>query len=176
MDEWVFLTKDQKSVVVRHAKVADASEMFHCFCEVVQEGKWLPTTKPSSNQSEWARWIQRTYSNREVLLVARVEGEYAGHVSLQPEEWHASKHVARLGIIVRKHYRSKGVGRALMLAVEEAGRIQRYEKIVLSTFESNNVALGLYESLGYHIVGMREKHFLMPKGYINEVLMEKLIV
>jgi ribosomal protein S18 acetylase RimI-like enzyme len=43
----------------------------------------------------------------------------------------------------------------------------------LSTFADNDKALKLYESLGYRTVGVRSNHFNMPKGFIDEVLMEK---
>jgi ribosomal protein S18 acetylase RimI-like enzyme len=104
-----------------------------------------------------------------------VDGSYAGHLTLQPEEWTASKHVAKLGIIVLSDFRNIGVGRALMLEAETAAVEREFEKIVLSTFETNSMALSLYESLGYQIVGRRARHFRMPKGFIDEVLMEKAL-
>jgi len=173
---WQFTTKDSRQLEIRHARVDDARDLHENFCHVVDEAEWLPTLRPNSNRSEWAEWIQRTYTNREVLLIAFLDGKYAGHLSLQPEEWAAARHVARLGIIVKKDCRNIGVGRALMCAAEGAGRSQNYDKIVLSTFETNEVARSLYASLGYRLVGVRQKHFLMPKGYIDEILMEKLIV
>ncbi len=173
MKFWQFLSKDGHPIIVRHARVQDAGELHQNFCAVVDEAEWLPTLKPNSNRSEWAEWIERTYTNREVLLMASLDDEYAGHLSLQPEEWNAALHVARLGIIVKKDVRHMGVGRALMTAAEDAGRQQKYEKIVLSTFSTNTVARALYESLGYRTVGVRHRHFRMPKGYIDEVLMEK---
>ncbi len=176
MNEWNFKAKDGRDIIIRHAKVSDASDLHENFCQVVYEAEWLPSLKPNSNRANWAEWIQRTYGNREVLLIARIDGDYVGHLSLQPEEWAASRHVARLGIIVRKTYRGLGVGKALMEAAEEAGRQQKYEKITLSTFENNVVARKLYDQMGYRFVGKRERHFQMPKGFIDEILMEKLLV
>ncbi|MFW9955010.1 MAG: GNAT family N-acetyltransferase [Candidatus Thorarchaeota archaeon] len=176
MNEWVFDAKNGGRISIRHAKVTDASDLYAGFSQVVAEGEWLPANSANSNRNEWAEWIQRTYGNREVLLVAHVDGEYAGHLSLQPEEWMASRHVAKLGVIVTKPYRGLGVGRSLMIAAEDAARQQRYEKIILSTFDNNFIAKSLYDSLGYRLIGKRMRHFLMPKGYIDEVLMEKTIV
>ncbi|MDF1540535.1 MAG: GNAT family N-acetyltransferase, partial [Candidatus Thorarchaeota archaeon] len=68
------------------------------------------------------------------------------------------------------------VGKALMEAAEDAGRQQKYEKITLSTFENNAIARNLYDRMGYRFVGKRERHFRMPKGFIDEILMEKLLV
>ena len=97
-------------------------------------------------------------------------------MTLQPEEWNASQHVAKLGIIVLKAHRHVGVGRSLMLAGEEMGLERDFTKIILSTFEDNEIAKSLYLHLGYRVVGIRKNHFNMPSGFINEILMEKELI
>jgi ribosomal protein S18 acetylase RimI-like enzyme len=168
-------SKDGRIITTRHADPKDARDLHLGFRQVVEEGLWLPTLAPNASVADWVTWIQRTQHCREVLLVAHLNGLYAGHLTLQPEEWTASKHVAKLGIIVLSDFRNIGVGRALMLEAETAAVEREYEKIVLSTFETNTMALSLYESLGYRIVGQRARHFKMPKGFIDEVLMEKAL-
>jgi ribosomal protein S18 acetylase RimI-like enzyme len=81
--------------------------------------------------------------------------------------------VAKLGIIVTKENRGIGVGRSLMLSGHDIAVQKAYTKIVLSTFSDNEKAIHLYNSLGYRTVGTRKAHFNMPKGFIDEVLMEK---
>ncbi len=175
MREWEYSTKDGRTVIIRRATVNDAEVLYNGFNSVVGERRWLPVLKPNSNVDDWTRWIQQTHFRREVILKAMIDGEYVGHLSLQPEEWMASKHVARLGIVVMKDFRCIGVGRALMQCAEEFAREMDYEKIILSTFEDNMIARRLYESMGYRFVGIRKKHFKMPHDYIDEVLMEKLL-
>ncbi|MEM4735797.1 MAG: GNAT family N-acetyltransferase [Candidatus Thorarchaeota archaeon] len=169
-------TRDDRQIVVRTAEVSDARELHAGFCRVVEEGIWLPTLCVTSVVADWVAWINRTRYTREVLLRADVDGQYAGHLTLQPEEWAASSHVARLGVVVMKPFRNLGVGRALMIAAESAAREQKYEKIVLSTFSDNMAARHLYESLGYRMVGERRNHFRMPSGYIHETLYERELV
>jgi phosphinothricin acetyltransferase len=173
MQMWEYHSKDGRSIKVRRATQDDAPDFHSGFKNVVEEQMWFPTFTPNSHVSDWAHWIERTNQNREILLVAHVDGIYAGHLSLQPEEWQASQHVAKLGIIVRKESRGIGVGKSLMLSGHSIASKKAYTKIVLSTFEDNIPAIKLYESLGYRIVGFRKKHFNMPKGFIDEVLMEK---
>jgi ribosomal protein S18 acetylase RimI-like enzyme len=176
LSSWDYTIKDGRTVTIKHAVVKDARYLLTGFCDVVDEGKWLPTFEPNATLIDWVNWIERTFKTRDILLIARINDTYVGHLTLQPEEWEASKHVAKLGIIVAAGYRNHGIGHALMLAAEEAGKQQRYEKIVLSTFHNNSIARGLYESVGYVTVGVRKRHFKMPaKGYIDEILMEKAI-
>jgi ribosomal protein S18 acetylase RimI-like enzyme len=161
---------------VRPAQRGDAPQLHNGFKDVVDEGQWLPTFSVNANINDWIHWIDKTNHTREVLLIAFLGEEYAGHLTLQPEEWNASQHVAKLGVIVKKPCRYVGVGRALMLAAEQFGLEKNYAKIILSTFEDNAVALDLYKQLGYRLVGIRKNHFNMPKGFIDEVLMEKELV
>jgi len=168
--------KDGRIITVREAQADDASHLFEGFKNVVEEYMWLPTFAANSHVSDWKTWIERTKRTREILLVAHIDSEYVGHLSIQPEEWNASQHVAKLGIVVRKDCRSNGIGKSLMLSGEEAALAKDYTKIILSTFDDNEAAKRLYDSLGYRIVGIRKKHFNMPKGLIDEVLMEKELV
>ncbi|MFW9787008.1 MAG: GNAT family N-acetyltransferase [Candidatus Thorarchaeota archaeon] len=173
---WEYKAKDSRKIVVRKAIVSDAKNLHNGFRNVVEEHMWLPTFTPNSHVSDWMNWIERCQHTRETLIVAHIDGEYTGHLSLQPEEWHASQHVAKLGIIVMKIHRNNGIGRSLMLAGEEIALSRGYTKIILSTFADNNVARTLYDSLGYRTIGIRKNHFNMPKGYIDEVLMEKELI
>ncbi len=175
MKTWGFKAKDGRTIRVRHAVPADARDLYHGFSTVIDEGVWLPTFNANSSVADWANWIQRTNHSRDVMLVAELEDEYVGHLTLQAEEWMASQHVARLGIIVVQGQRGNGVGRALMQAAEGAGLDAEYEKIILSTFKDNLIAISLYHSMGYKQVGVREGHFAMPQGYIDEVIFEKWI-
>ncbi len=170
---WEYTAKDGRAITVREAIVDDAEHLHAGFKMVVEEHMWLPTFTPNSHVADWMNWIQRTRTTREVLLVAHVDNEYGGHLSLQPEEWNASQHVAKLGLIVRKDCRNIGIGRGLMTSGESIAFTKDYSKIILSTFNDNEVAKNLYKSLGYRVVGIRKNHFNMPKGLIDELLMEK---
>ncbi|MFW9807452.1 MAG: GNAT family N-acetyltransferase, partial [Candidatus Thorarchaeota archaeon] len=165
MKEWEYPAKDGRSITVREALVDDAKHLHAGFRNVVEEQQWLPTFTPNSHVSDWMNWIRRTKSTREVLLVAHINQEYAGHLSLQPEEWHASQHVAKLGIIVRKECRSNGIGRSLMLTSEIAAAEREYSKIILSTFDDNEAAKNLYKSLGYRLCGAHCGKISLPEAY-----------
>ena len=176
MKIWEYVSKDGVPIKIRPAQRGDAPYLHEGFKSVVDEGRWLPTFSVNANVTEWVHWIEKTNHSREVLLIAFIGEEYAGHLTLQPEEWNASQHVAKLGIIVKKPCRNLGVGRSLMLASEDIGLEKEYTKIILSTFEDNTIALDLYKRLGYRLVGVRKNHFNMPKGFIDEVLMEKELI
>ena len=81
MQMWEYHSKDGRSIKVRQATQDDAPDFHSGFKNVVEEQMWFPTFTPNSHVSDWAHWIERTNRNREVLLVAHVDGIYAGHLS-----------------------------------------------------------------------------------------------
>ncbi|TFH08252.1 MAG: GNAT family N-acetyltransferase [Candidatus Thorarchaeota archaeon] len=176
MKSWEYTSKDERSILVRTVDRDDAPNLHEGFRSVVDEGTWLPTFSANSYISDWVHWIDKTKHSRDILLIAFLDDQYAGHLTLQPEEWNASQHVAKLGLIVVKPHRHVGVGRSLMLSGEDMGLERNYTKIILSTFDDNEVAKFLYQNLGYRIVGIRKNHFNMPTGFIDEVLMEKELI
>jgi GNAT superfamily N-acetyltransferase len=97
------------------------------------------------------------------LIVAEVAGHIAGTVQLitaLPENQPHRAEVAKL--LVRSAARSAGIGRLLMLAVEEAARAQRKSVLVLDTASAS--AERLYERLGWQRVGVVPDYALLPDG------------
>lgn len=93
------------------------------------------------------KWLE---DDREKQLVAELDGESAGCVSVGPSTGR-SRHVAWLGIFVRRKHWGKGVGSALM---EEAVKLARglgCRRLVLGTTEGNDRAMNLYKKFGFEI-------------------------
>ncbi len=101
-----------------------------------------------------------------VILVAEDGGEVAGYSAgyLEPG---AVGHVA--SVAVRPRFRRRGIGRALMEALEGELRAEGARRLRLEVRGSNAAARGLYESLGYRVVRR------LPGYYGDEdgLLMEK---
>lgn len=169
------MTKDGREIIVRPAEVRDASALHHIYAETIAEHKYLPELYVSLSIPEWRDWLAKVNQEREIILVAELDGTVVGHVSLQPEEWQTSEHVAVLGIIVKKGYRNIGIGRALILAAFDAALVVGYQKITLSVFANNDRAIALYTKMGFRQVGRKEKQFYINKEYIDEILMEKFL-
>jgi ribosomal protein S18 acetylase RimI-like enzyme len=91
----------------------------------------------------------------DTALVAEEEGELLGLVwwrrFTEADHGHGfvDEQTPELGIGVREGYRSRGVGRALMLAAEERARADGLARLSLSVEPENHRAKRLYQSLGY---------------------------
>jgi RimJ/RimL family protein N-acetyltransferase len=82
-------------------------------------------------------------------VVAEVDGEPAGAVDLWWRAVARDRHVASVGICVRRKHWGKGVGYGLMKEAERIGKELGLRKLVLGVFSGNDRALRLYEKSGY---------------------------
>ena len=91
------------------------------------------------------------------LVVAEVDGEIAGfgalHVQNLVERDEPGCEVA--GLVVGEHFRRRGVGEALMEALEDEARARGSLYLVLNTAHRRADAHAFYEALGYQHTGRR---------------------
>ena len=85
-----------------------------------------------------------------LLVVAEVDGVFAGSARLFPEPAHSyASHVVELGMFVLPPYRRLGIGKALLEWGIAWASTQAYERITLGVFASNWPAIALYQQLGF---------------------------
>jgi ribosomal-protein-alanine N-acetyltransferase len=103
--------------------------------------------------------------------VIEVAGEVAGYgiMSCGAGEAHI------LNICVRHDLRSGGVGRRLMLFLLDRARELHMQDVFLEVRPSNNVAIRLYETLGFVRVGLRKAYYQAPGGR-EDALVYKMIL
>ncbi|MCX8520753.1 MAG: GNAT family N-acetyltransferase [Rhodoferax sp.] len=84
------------------------------------------------------------------LLLARVEGEYAGCCAFRPlntSDYANACEMKRL--YVRPQFRGLGLGRQLAEAILEQARHSGYACVLLDTLDDMEAARALYEDLGF---------------------------
>jgi len=120
----------------------------------------------------------RRYPNAAVFVAERSDGEIVGRMSLARDAHPASAHVADLGLMVAKHARGQGVGRALLEAAVEWARGAGIRKLELHVFPWNEAAIRLYERFGFEREGYRKAHYRRAGDNrdVDAVLMSYLAV
>lgn len=112
----------------------------------------------------WWRQILTTASARTVVLIARDEQGIAGTVQLQPAWAPNQPHRGDIAkLIVHRRARGRGIGRALMHAIDEEARNHHYTLLLLDTCKGG-AAERLYTSLGWVRVGEVPSFALNPDG------------
>jgi len=164
-------------VLVRRAAPGDAAALVDLARAVGAEPEgWLITNGDWRTPSEERRYLRavRRHTHAAVFVAETADG-IVGRISLAREVHPASEHVADLGLMVAGTHRRQGVGRALMEAAEAWARQVGVHKLELHVFPYNEAAIALYEDLGYEREGYRRDHFLRSDGYVDAILMAKVI-
>lgn len=82
-------------------------------------------------------------------LVAELDGQLVGlaHYSFTSSSWSVAPNLFLEDLFVAKGARGKGIGKALILALEEPAKAMGSEKIYWETRKDNTVARKLYDSI-----------------------------
>ena len=164
-------------VLVRRAVPGDAAALVELARGVGAEAEgWLITNGEWRTPSEERRYLRavRRHTHAAVFVAETPDG-IVGRISLARETHPASEHVADLGLMVAGAHRRQGVGRALMETAESWAREVGVHKLELHVFPYNEPAIALYETLGYQREGYRRDHYRRADGYVDAILMAKVI-
>lgn len=158
---------------IRRALPSDAPQVIALIDAVGAEGLWLATERYVPTL-QWEQVLHHPDQElRAVLWVAETQELIVGWCRVFPYTFgNRSRHVADIGIGVHQDYRGRGIGRALIQNAIVQARENGFEKLTLDLYSSSKVAQHLFESVGFHIVGIRSHHAKINGTYVNEILME----
>jgi putative acetyltransferase len=116
--------------------------------------------------------FRRSWTDRGAWIAAvTANGDVVGFLSATREEHSVTAHVATIGLGVRKDWRGKGVGGALVAeSIRWAGSIG-VQKIILSVYPSNTPAVALYRKFGFLEEGRLVNQSRKSYGYEDEIMM-----
>lgn len=172
-----FTAKDGREVVLRAPRWSDLDDMLEFINTLVEEGAdiTVDTKKTREEEVDWlARLLSSVEKNKQVAVVAAVDGRFIGQVEVAPRGGR-SKHVGNLGISIRDGYRDIGIGTELMLEAEVLAKLLGIKIIFLEVYATNERARHLYEKVGYREVGCLPKAALRDGDYIDSIMMAKEI-
>lgn len=105
------------------------------------------------------------------ILLAEVEGEFAGYLIARGGNVNKNKHSAYLVIGIREDFRGKGVGTRLFGELFDwAGGIGLY-RLELTVITKNQAALALYKKMGFVIEGTKKDSLFIDGQYMDEYYM-----
>jgi ribosomal-protein-alanine N-acetyltransferase len=111
-----------------------------------------------SFRTPWSRGAFRyelTQNRVARCLVLRVGPALAGYLCL----WEISRELHITNLAVAPAFRRRGLARTLVGSVLEEARARGLEQVFLEVRPTNVEALGLYESLGFSVIGRRKGYY-----------------
>jgi GNAT superfamily N-acetyltransferase len=136
----------------RPAPERDIADLASLLVDAVASGASVGFLPPLSLE-EAARWWRETLPRAQVL-VARDAAGIVGTVQLQPARAANQPHRAEVAkLLVHRRARRRGIGRALMAAVETRARAEGWTLLTLDT-KRGDAAESLYRRLGWTCAGV----------------------
>jgi len=115
-------------------------------------------------------------ADNSLFLIAEAEGQIIGILTLSGAKRRNVRHSAVLGIAVASEWRGQGIGRRLMAhAIDWARQSGILTRIELHVFARNEIAIALYESLGFKVEGRRRRAVIRDGESIDDLVMSLLL-
>lgn len=125
---------------------------------------FLPPLSVEEADAYWRDVCADVGRGKVLLFGAQVNGQTVGTVQLQPSPKPNGSHRAEVAkLLVHSAFRRRGIGRALMAALEEEARRLNRTTLVLDT-RLGDAGESLYTSVGYTKVGVVPAYVIDENG------------
>ncbi len=160
---------------IRDATIDDAAAIARVYNQGIEDRLATLETQLRTAE-ERAEWLAGRSSRHPVLVACDGEGATVAWGSLNPfNPRPAYDQVVDFSIYVGREQRGKGIGDALLSALESRARMLGYHKMVLAAFPGNAPGMRLYERHGFETVGIYHEQGLLDGRWVNVVIMEKIL-
>ncbi|WP_186668135.1 GNAT family N-acetyltransferase [Sporosarcina sp. BP05] len=170
-----FHLKDGDEVMITEATTEHAQHMVDFYNVVGGETDFLSFGKNEFNQKAetYKEFLESTrLEQNSIILLATVNDKIISIASINSSQKNRIKHVGTLGIVISEQFTGQGLGRKMMeQLIQWAASNGVTNKISLVTREDNNLAIELYEKLGFEKEGLVLKDTLIDGVYYNTLVM-----
>jgi phosphinothricin acetyltransferase len=163
-------------LAIRFARTEDAAALREIFNDAVADGMATFDYEPRSIEEQRYRIAAAEQDPKHPLLVAEVRNWVAGWAAI--EEYDSRLTLDDIGevfIFVRRQFRSYGVGRQLMRAVQDDAPRLGYRKLIGRVLADNRDSLRLCQATGWREVGRHRAHARHHASLRDVVLIEYVL-
>jgi L-amino acid N-acyltransferase YncA/DNA-binding transcriptional ArsR family regulator len=168
-------TQKEDHVQIREATREDAAAIARIYNQGIEDRAATLETLLRTPE-ERAEWLSARGQRHPVLVAVDGSGAVIGWSSLnQFNPRPAYDHVVDISVYVAREQRGRGIGDALMSALEQRARSLGYHKMVLAAFPTNAPGTRLYERHDFRTVGIYHEQGLLDGKWVDVMVMEKLL-
>ena len=162
------------NLTIRHAEPDDYRAVQKVFAGPKAVAGTLQLPFPSSEL--WRKRLSEPPENMH-QLVACVDEEVVGELSLYKENNPRVRHTAGFGMAVRDDWQGQGIGSALLeSALDLADNWLGITRIELQVYTDNRAGIALYEKYGFEIKGTHRRNALRNGEYVDSYSMARILV
>ncbi len=171
-----FVAKDGRAFAVRAARPAEAGALLDFAWDLHRGEPEVQVFEPEEftlTVEHLSGVLRRAEgADNSCFLAAFAGAEVLGTLWMEGERAKKLRHVAEVGIGVRRDWRRQGVARALLATAIDAARASGVlRRLTLRVFESNTAAIRLYESMGFAVEGRRRGQVRIGERFEDDLLM-----
>lgn len=161
---------------IRPAREEDAAPLCEIFNEAVHDRMETFDSEPRAVDDQRMLIAAAENDPKHPILVADIRNWIAGWVALAPYDPRiALDDMGEVYIYVRRSFRSYGVGRQLMRAIQETAAGLSYRKLTGRILAENRDGLLLCRATGWREVGRHFAHAHLNDGLHDVMVVEYLI-
>lgn len=170
--------ENTSAYIIRAIEASDARAFILLQEEILQQTEFLYNVENELEltvqqlRKNLAYWKQ--LKNRTILLCI-LNGTFAGYAVIHGYKHSKAKHVASVHLAVKEEHQRKGIGSALMKAVEDWANGRNISRIELSVMEHNVAALQLFKKLGFEHEGTRVNAIKLNDTFKAEYSLSKIL-
>ena len=160
---------------IRDARQEDAAAIARIYNEGIADRSATLETQPRTPE-ERAEWLAARGPRYPVLVAVDDAEAVVGWGSLNPFNARpAYDHVADFSVYVAREQRGRGIGDALLHALEDRARAVGFHKLVLAALLRNAPGMRLYERHAFALVGIYHEQGMLDGQWVDVVIMEKIL-
>ncbi len=168
-------TNTERTMAIRDATATDAPAIARIYNQGIEDRVATLETELRSPE-ERAQWLAARTERQPVIVATDDDGTIVGWGSLNTfNPRPAYQHVADFSLYVERNQRGRGIGDALLGALEVRARALDYHKMVLSAFPTNAPGMRLYQRHGFTTVGIYHEQGLLDGQWVDTIIMERLL-
>jgi RimJ/RimL family protein N-acetyltransferase len=165
--------RDGRKALIRRARPRDAEAVIAHVNAIGAEGIYLMTERLRLTPKEERAVFRRADGVVELFLVATVDDEIVGSANFSRGRQSKNRHVADLGIALRKDVRGRGLGMAMMQVGIRWARSVGIRKLSLGVFATNRPARRLYRKLGFAQEGRLRGEVILRGKPVDELILAR---
>ena len=165
-----------KKFTIRPAHLEDFEAVYAIICRALDDGDTYSYTREEMTPERALAYFM-TAPGTHCFIAETKKGEIAGFSTIRPNRTGRGGHVANASFLVHHDYRDKGIGRLLGVHALKTSKKLGYKAMQFNfVVSTNSVAIKLYESLGFSIVGTLPKAFRhATKGLVDIHIMHRFL-